>query len=364
MKKSTLSSTVIALALLVLVGSSLDPIFIGDIGSSQFAKPVVTASSLVTPTRGLPTEVATATPKIATKTATQLPSATPTVANTRTVTFVPTVVDDGRRWSLEQFGRYIGTVGGRIVYDPSLPSDDPMIELFTKTFVFVDKGSTGSWLTGPIEKVIPSEICAWTYTQTMEDRGRRIVFEGNVMQLEDTQAELWARVVRYLGDRNTEPYCPEFDKLVPTPTFGNAVVSTQTASPTVADDGRRWNLEQFGAYQAFAGSYITSDPAFPQDDPMVEVFDKFKWVDTGLPLGWVLEGPIEIIIPSQVCAWTHKYIMLGVGRVYVNSEGTRFEMTRGELWDQIASAVGYTGKEPYCPEFDVLLPAPIFDGSN
>ena len=168
----------------------------------------IVSTEKVSTSVAIPTNTVSAQHVAPTITLTELPTAT--TAATATFTQIP------RQWTERQVGRFISFVGSWIFLDPTLPTkNDEVAKLLVK---FTYDHSVGGFV-GPFEEVVPDELCGWTYSRLEEGYGLVATDAGGVVIEEKTREERWVQFSYEVGDKNKEPYCPQFDSTLPIPEF-------------------------------------------------------------------------------------------------------------------------------------------------
>ena len=170
--------------------------------------PSVTITQTHTPP---PTKTATPSPT-ATLTPTQTPTNTPTstVTNTPTPTSTPApqLIDDGRRWTYDQWLEFWAYVYSWLIDDPSYVNTDPYIPSPPKPILEMPEDEALAWMAMVHGLDLPAaHWCAVGYAGYMNGYG----WNEDGYQEERTTG-LLERLQARFGDPQHEPYCSEFAK--------------------------------------------------------------------------------------------------------------------------------------------------------
>lgn len=212
--KSVVCVILIVFFVALVQGCTGNPTIQSAVPSAVATSAVLPSQTVIVGAEKVPTSVAISTetvsvsPVAPTKTLVEFPTAT--VATTATPTAVP------RKWTEKQVGRFISHVGSWIFLDSNLPSaEDEIAQLLMK---FTYNHALGGFV-GPFEEVVPDELCSWTYSKLEEGYGLVATNEDGVVVEEKTREERWTQFSYEVGDKNKEPYCPQFDITLPIPDF-------------------------------------------------------------------------------------------------------------------------------------------------
>lgn len=212
--KSVMSVIVIVVFVTLVQGCTGNPTIQSGVPSGVAtaaglpSQTVIVGAEEVPTSVAIPTKMVLASPVAPTKTLTELPTAT--VVATATPTVVP------REWTEQQVGRFISHVGSWIFLDPNLPSEEDEIAQLLMKFTY--NHALGGFV-GPFEEIVPDELCSWTYSKLEEGYGLVATNEDGVVIEEKTREERWTQFSYEVGDKNKEPYCPQFDMTLPIPDF-------------------------------------------------------------------------------------------------------------------------------------------------
>lgn len=146
----------------------------------------------------------------------------------------------------------------------------------------------------------------------------------------------------------------------PEPTVTNTPEPTliPTQAFTATRGSRVWTIRDISMYLVEVGNWFLSPGAVPllprEGDVVVEVLEKFVFNEATT----YYEGPVELVDPDAVCAWTYQKLEEGYGLGSVTPTHSEHR-TRAERWDQFSFTLGDPTKEPYCPQFDKNLDNPF-----
>ena len=160
----------------------------------------------------------------------------------------------------------------------------------------------------------------------------------------------------------------------PTPTVRPTNTSTPTVSPsptpkpteTATMSLRKWAVSEVGTFISFVGSWFWSEeisfPQLPREGDEVVQLLTGEFVYSRATDSW--SGPAERVNPDAVCAWAFEKLGEGYGLVIIIDGKVVDEKTREERWYQFASVLGNPNIEPYCPQFDLSAPVPVFNDAD
>jgi len=209
----------VLIVLVVVLGSTACSFSQGNVSSgvktatvlptrTAVIKEIPTVAVTVTKTESVPSTVSTKT---------LISTATPGELSTTTVAVIATDTQVPRIWTDQQVGRFISYVGSWIFLDPALPTENDEVAKLLLEFTYDHK--IGGFV-GPFEEVVPDELCTWAYTRLGEGYGLVATTAEGVVIEEKTREERWIQFSYEVGDKNREPYCPQFDHALQVPDFG------------------------------------------------------------------------------------------------------------------------------------------------